>query len=219
MTSKITLYFDIVSPFAYIAFHALQNSPAFRSCTVSYVPIFLGGLMDSCGNTPPIRIKNKDIWINQERIRWSRYFRVPMIDHFPNDFPPLTLGVQRALCAISQRYPEKLVPAIASVYYAFWADGNSKVIQPEIFGPILEKVLGKKKTHEIIKDSTTSDIKSLLNENTDRAFRSGAFGLPWFECTNPQGEMEGFWGIDHLGQVADFCELERKFEPGFRALL
>jgi len=75
-----------------------------------------------------------------------------MIDHFPNDFPPLTLGVQRALCAISQRYPEKLVPAVASVYYAFWADGNSKVIQPEIFGPILEKVLGKEKTHEIIKD-------------------------------------------------------------------
>jgi len=27
MTSKITLYFDIVSPFAYIAFHALQVSP------------------------------------------------------------------------------------------------------------------------------------------------------------------------------------------------
>lgn len=219
MTSKITLYFDIVSPFAYIAFHALQNSPAFRNCTVSYVPIFLGGLMHSCGNTPPIKIKNKDIWINQERIRWSRYFRVPMVDHFPHDFPPLTLGVQRALCAVSQRYPELLVPAIASLYYAFWADGNSKVIQPEIFGPILEKVLGKERTHEIVKDSNTSDIKSLLNENTDRAFRSGAFGLPWFECTNPQGEMEGFWGIDHLGQVADFCELERRIEPGFRALL
>ncbi|OJJ83868.1 putative 2-hydroxychromene-2-carboxylate isomerase [Aspergillus glaucus CBS 516.65] len=219
MTSKITLYFDIVSPFAYIAFHALQNSPAFRNCTVSYVPIFLGGLMHSCGNTPPIKIKNKDIWINQERIRWSRYFRVPMVDHFPHDFPPVTLGVQRALCAVSQRYPELLVPAIASLYYAFWADGNSKVIQPEIFGPILEKVLGKERTHEIVKDSKTSDIKSLLNENTDRAFRSGAFGLPWFECTNPQGEMEGFWGIDHLGQVADFCELERRIEPGFRALL
>jgi len=39
-----------------------QNSPAFRNCTVSYVPIFLGGLMHSCGNTPPIRIKSK---INQ----------------------------------------------------------------------------------------------------------------------------------------------------------
>lgn len=159
-----------------------------------------------------------------------------MVDHFPHDFPPLTLGVQRALCAVSQRYPELLVPAIASLYYAFWADGNSKVIQPEIFGPILEKVLGKERTHEIVKDvcfhpgpaiisiliagqSNTSDIKSLLNENTDRAFRSGAFGLPWFECTNPQGEMEGFWGIDHLGQVADFCELERRIEPGFRALL
>lgn len=63
------------------------------------------------------------------------------------------------------------------------------------------------------------EIKSLLSANTGRAFKAGAFGIPWFECTNSQGETEGFWGIDHLGQVAGFLGLDRSVEKGFRASL
>lgn len=62
-------------------------------------------------------------------------------------------------------------------------------------------------------------IKGLLASNTERAFKSGAFGLPWFECTNSKGETEGFWGIGHLGQVADFLGLDRTADKGFRASL
>jgi len=76
---KITLYLDTVSPFAYIAFHVLQvstqrhesyqgqqrakrcyqNNPVFRECSITYIPIFLGGLMKQCGNTAPINITSK----------------------------------------------------------------------------------------------------------------------------------------------------------------
>lgn len=64
-----------------------------------------------------------------------------------------------------------------------------------------------------------AEIKSLLTSKTDEAFKSGAFGLPWFECTNSKGQTEGFWGIDHLGQVAEFLGLRRQEDKGFRALL
>jgi 2-hydroxychromene-2-carboxylate isomerase len=63
------------------------------------------------------------------------------------------------------------------------------------------------------------DIKAILTSNTDQAFKIGAFGLPWFECTNSKGETEGFWGIDHLGQVVDFLGLDRSVDKGFRAVL
>lgn len=66
---KITLYVDIVSPFAYMAYYILrvspppglspstlvtsilthhaptQHDPIFATCDVKYIPIFLGGLM------------------------------------------------------------------------------------------------------------------------------------------------------------------------------
>lgn len=36
-----------------------QNSPTFAKCNVTYVPIFLGGLMHACNNTAPINIKSE----------------------------------------------------------------------------------------------------------------------------------------------------------------
>ncbi|KAL5341299.1 thioredoxin-like protein [Aspergillus crustosus] len=216
---KITLYYDIVSPFAHIAFHILRNSPTFSQCEVTFIPVFLGGLMNACGNTPPIRIKNKDKWINVERLRWARYFSVPISETTPEGFPPLTLAVQRALTAISQQAPAKLVSVTEAVYNEFWIKGNGRATQLEVFAPIFEKTLGETQTKAVLEAANSPDIKARLSANTQQAFDSGAFGLPWFECTNSKGEKEGFWGIDHLGQVVDFLELDRSLDRGFRAVL
>ncbi|KAL2808599.1 thioredoxin-like protein [Aspergillus granulosus] len=216
---KITLYYDIVSPFAYMAFHILRNSPTFSKCELTFVPIFLGGLMSMCGNTTPISIKNKSKWINVERLRWARYFSVPIAEKAPEGFPQLTLGVQRALTAISQKAPDQLAPATEAIWNEFWVKGNGKATQPEGFIPILENVLGKAEAKAIVEAANGPEIKARFSANTQQAFDSGAFGLPWFECTNSKGETERFWGIDHLGQVADFLELDRSVERGFRAYL
>ncbi|BDD58571.1 hypothetical protein MAP00_003838 [Monascus purpureus] len=216
---KITLYLDVVSPFAYIAYYVLRNSPTFARCDINYVPIFLGGLMHACNNRAPIQIKNKDKWIDKERLRWCRYFSIPMVESTPEGFPPLTLATQRALCAISLKWPDKFIPVTDALYHSFWVEGNAKIGQPEGFLPVLERVLGKDGAEEVFKASTLPDVKERLVSNTSQALKSGAFGIPWFECTNTLGETEGFWGVDHLGQVADFLGLERSLDKGFRASL
>jgi 2-hydroxychromene-2-carboxylate isomerase len=61
--------------------------------------------------------------------------------------------------------------------------------------------------------------KELLSKNTDKAFADGAFGLPWFVCTNREGKKEAFWGVDHMGQVTTFLELEKPKGGGWKAML
>lgn len=61
--------------------------------------------------------------------------------------------------------------------------------------------------------------KQALKANTDQAFADGAFGLPYMVCTNATGQTEGFWGVDHMGQVLRFMGLERPREGGWKALL
>lgn len=73
-----------------------------------------------------------------------------MISQMPEGFPPLTLPTQRALCAISLKFPEKLVPTLEAFFRSFWADGNPKIGQPEGFVPVLEKVIGKNGTQEVL---------------------------------------------------------------------
>lgn len=91
-----------------------------------------------------------------------------MIERIPDGFPPVTLEAQRALCAISQKFPDKLVPALESLYSAFWLDGDSKVSNPETFVPILERVLGKKEMGEIV--TAVSAINNSPTVVSDNAY-------------------------------------------------
>jgi 2-hydroxychromene-2-carboxylate isomerase len=93
---------------------------------------------------------DKDAWIGKERIRWARYFSVPMVEHTPEGFPPVTLATERALCAVSLKSPGKLVSTIEALYYSFWVQGNTKIGQVEGFSPVLESVFGKDGAQEIL---------------------------------------------------------------------
>lgn len=86
---------------------------------------------------------DKDIYINKERKRWAKYFGVPIIENVPEGFPPMTLAVQRALCAVSQLFPDKLPEALEALFNTFWIEGNINIGKSEVFDPILERVLGK----------------------------------------------------------------------------
>ncbi|KAF3076478.1 Glutathione S-transferase kappa 1 [Trichoderma lentiforme] len=147
---KIRLNVDIVSPFAYIAFHVLRTSPVFAKCSITYVPIPLGGLMKQCNNEAPINIRNKDKWIYKERIQLARRFSVPMATSYPESFPPKTVNIQRALCAISQRFPEKLEAAIDALYRTLWAENNGKIGQVEVLKPLLDDLLGVNNSQQIL---------------------------------------------------------------------
>ncbi|KMU79920.1 hypothetical protein CISG_08202 [Coccidioides immitis RMSCC 3703] len=216
---KITLYVDVVSPFAYLAYYITRHSPVFAKCEVSYIPVLLGGIIKATNNNSPLYIKNKDKWINVERLRWSRYFNVPVTEGTVKGFPIQTLAVQRALCSVAAETPSKLVPCLDALYKSLWVEGNPDVGKPEGFTPILSQVLGEEAAEEAVRKSTTEEVKKMLLANSERAVTSGAFGLPWIECTNSEEKVESFFGVDHLGQVAAFLGLETSSDKGFRCVL
>ncbi|KAK0740812.1 thioredoxin-like protein [Schizothecium vesticola] len=225
---KITLYVDIVSPFAYMAYYILRHDPVFANCDVKYIPIFLGGLMHKCGNTAPMNIKNKDKYISLERLRWSSAFSIPIATEMPPDFPALTLPTMRALAVLYEEGggvdgdQSKLVAALDALYAATWVERRA-THKVDVLRGVLGGVLGVEEAERVLQASTTTG-KALLLKLTDSAFDAGAFGLPWMVCTNPgTGATEGFWGVDHLGQVAQFLDLPipktAGDKAGWRALL
>jgi 2-hydroxychromene-2-carboxylate isomerase len=216
---KIALYVDIVSPFSYMAYWTTRHSPILSNVEISYIPMFLGGLMKACDNRPPLDIRNKDKWIDVERLRWSSAFKIPMTKTTPEGFPVLTLQTMRAMCALQILDESKLPLALDALYESFWVQANSAVGKPDGFELILDKAIGKELTGKVMKDMNGKDAKARLMSNTDLAFNNGAFGLPWWQCTNTEGKTESFWGFDHFGQVAEFLGLDRSGQEGMRAML
>ncbi|KAF2831918.1 thioredoxin-like protein [Ophiobolus disseminans] len=216
---KIKLYVDIISPFGYIGFHLLQNSPVFKQCEITYTPILLGGLMKACGNTPPLNIKNKSTWITTERLRWSTYFSIPMSNSAPPNFPINTLPIQRVLCALQIVHPDSLPAALARFWQDFWVDWKDPLKPGNLLSIVAEVLGSEEEARRVVESTKSEECKKRLSANTEEAFAEGAFGLPYFVATNAKGETERFWGVDHVGQLCDFMDLERAGGRGWRALL
>lgn len=215
MAGKITIYVDIVSPFAYMGWHVLRHSPAFANTAITPVPIFLGGLFKAVGNITPISVKNKDKWIDAERKRWSRLFHVPMCAATPPGFPISMLKPDRALAFLHASHPSHVPAALDALFHEFWGreTSNVAVAQPEGEGgflAVLKRVLPEDVWKEVSEGWNGEVAKKRLVENTNQAEAGDVFGLPWFACENENGEKEGFWGVDHLGQVVRFMGLEQR---------
>ncbi|KAE8453491.1 hypothetical protein EG329_010352 [Mollisiaceae sp. DMI_Dod_QoI] len=219
---KVTLYVDTVSPFGYEAYYILRNDPVFSKCEITYIPVFLGGIMKACGNIAPISIKNKDKWINTERLRWATLFNIPMQTETPPNFPPMTLTIMRSLCAFTILHPGKegqgiLTKTLDTLFKAYWVE-HRKTHEKDVLSELLGEVLGREEGGKVL-EIAAKEGKELLAKNTDQAMADGAFGLPWFVATNSQGETEGFWGVDHLARLTEFLGLERPKMGGWKALL
>ena len=64
------------------------------------------------------------------------------------------------------------------------------------------------------------EAKKALRDNGDEALKEGCFGLPWFVAENEKGQKEGFWGVDHIGQVMEFLDVKLESEGGrYRSML
>lgn len=88
--------------------------------------------------------KDKDKWINTERERWARAFSVPMCNGMPPNFPPLTLHIMRALCAIQYRDGEsqdRLLKALDALFHEYWVKKNL-THKPETLKSVLDEILG-----------------------------------------------------------------------------
>ncbi|KUJ23111.1 2-hydroxychromene-2-carboxylate isomerase-like protein [Mollisia scopiformis] len=219
---KIKLYVDTVSPFGYEAYWILRHDPVFSKCEIEYVPIFLGGVMKACGNPTPISIKNKGTWIGTERLRWAKAFNVPMKKDIPPNFPPMTLTIMRGMCALTLLHPGKegqgmLIRCLDRLFEAYWVE-HRRTFEKDVLAEVLTEVVGKEETEKILA-MVPKEGKELLAKNSDLAFKDGAFGLPWFMATNSNGETEAFWGVDHLGQVAQHLGIEKPQMGGWKALL
>lgn len=91
--------------------------------------------------------------------------------------------------------------------------------QPDTISSALTAKFGGSEAKQVMEKIGAPEVKKALSTNTEKAMDDGAFGLPWFVATNANGETEEFWGVDHMAQVVEHLGLDRKQEPGLRAML
>ena len=182
MSNHIDFYFDIISPYAYIAYKKILRH---ENIIFNYKPIFLGGIHNLAGIEAPAFNKFKmrnmvnDCNLvsekNNIKFKWN------------SNFPINSLNIMRGYLCINE---DKKNDYLNAFFDAYWKD-NQDLSKVENFTKLLSKI--KIDSEEFFKSIKEQPIKNELIRLTSEAFEKEVFGAPTFIVNN-----KIFWGQDRL---------------------
>ncbi|MDD3651348.1 2-hydroxychromene-2-carboxylate isomerase [Immundisolibacter sp.] len=186
MTTPITLYFDLVSPYAWLALHTVDDIRAATGREVIVTPVAFGAILKRHGQPAPVDIPGKRAQIFDD-IRWRAAERgLPFTGPPAHPFNPLH-GLRLCLAVMDPAVRTVLARQLAD---AAWSQGRD-LQQPQV---VLD-VAGHCGLPQAWAEAQLTDpgIKQALIDSTGQAADRGVFGVPTFAL---DGRL--FWGNDRI---------------------
>jgi 2-hydroxychromene-2-carboxylate isomerase len=188
--TPITFHFDVISPFAYLAFEHLPEALEGCSHVVEYRPVLFAGLLKAHGHKGPAEIEPKREWTFRQVDWLARKLRqASMRMPTPHPFNPLPLLRLGLACGPAGRLPNRRV--VEALMRHVWQAGGADPNEPGRL-QALTAVLAPQR------DPASEEVKAELRALTDAAVARGLFGVPTFEAL---GRL--YWGLDALPMLRE----------------
>ena len=189
---QVEFYYDLVSPYSYLAYTQLENICEERGAELVLRPMLLGAVHKAAGIKAPIETKAKSRYQWRDIHRWAEHYEVSL--EFPEPFPFRTLKTMRAAVSCSGR--GELEAFTREAFALYWQEGGAPegLEGTDEDGPIssVARRIGAD-PEKILEGAAASENKRALKDATEEALERGVFGAPAFFV---DGEM--FWGNDRL---------------------
>ncbi|MDA8778761.1 2-hydroxychromene-2-carboxylate isomerase [Candidatus Pelagibacter bacterium] len=185
MSSHIDFYFDIISPYSYIAHKKIQKIIEQQKIIFNYKPILLGGLHNLAGISAPAfnKYKIKNMQSDCELVSKKNNISFKWNLKFPIN----TLSIMRGYLSVEDSQKEDYLNIF---FNAYWRDNFDLSSEKEL-SKLLEnlKIDSKIFFDKISQQSIKDNLKQLTND----AFEKEVFGAPTFIVND-----KIFWGQDRL---------------------
>jgi 2-hydroxychromene-2-carboxylate isomerase len=187
---QITFYFDVISPYAYLAFVHLPQALQGISYQVTYKPVLFAGLLKHHGQLGPAEIPPKREWTYRQ-VQWLASqlkieLQTPAAHPF-NPLPLLRLAVARGTNGLPNRY------VVETLFRHVWCSGQDAE-DPQRIAALTELLKPSQ-------DPNSADVKAMLKELTESAIQAGVFGVPTFKVDDKL-----FFGLDSLPMLAAYLK-------------
>ena len=182
MSNHIDFYFDIISPYAFIAY---KNIIKIKNIKFNYKPILLGGLHNLVKITAPAfnKFKLKNMKNDCELISKKNKINFAWNSKFPIN----SLYIMRGYLFVEEN---KKNDYLKTFFNAYWQDNIDLTNEENIVKLLNNLSIDHKQFFEGI---TKQEIKDELKNITNEAFKKDIFGAPTFAVNN-----KIFWGQDRL---------------------
>ena len=180
---RIVFHFDVISPYAYLAFEHLPQALEGCSYAVEYRPVLFAALLQHHAHKGPAEIEPKRAWTFRQ-VHWlAAQLGIPCDTPAQHPFNPVAL-----LRLIVASGPNRRV--VDAVFRHVWrggADAGDRFRWAELAAQLAPP-----------RDPNSEEVKAELRSNGEAALAQGIFGVPTFEC---DGRL--FWGLDALPMLRD----------------
>jgi len=185
MSNYVDFYFDIISPYSYIAHKKIQKIKKKHIITFNYKPVLLGGLHNLAGISAPAfnkyKMKNMQSDCQLVAEKNNIFFKWNL------KFPINSLSIMRGYLTINENQKEEYL----NIFFdAYWKDNLDLSSESELSKLLKILNIDSEIFFEKIKYQS---IKDNLKELTSDAFKKEVFGAPTFIVNK-----KIFWGQDRL---------------------
>ena len=193
----LTFHFDVISPFAYLAFERLPQALEGLSHSIDFQPVLFAGLLGHWGQKGPAEIEPKRAWTFRH-VHWLAHrYRITMHTPAQHPFNPLALLRLALACASEGRTPSRHV--CEQVFRHVWC-GGADAGDPARLAALTAQLAP-------VRDPAGEAVKQALKDATAQAIAKGVFGVPTIEV---DGRL--FWGVDALEMVAAYLRGDPWFD-------
>ena len=185
MSNHIDFYFDVISPYSYIAHKKIQKIRENQKTIFIYKPILLGGLHNLAEINAPAfnKFKMKNMQSDCELVSKKNDISFTWNSKFPIN----SLSIMRGYLSIDDSQKEKYLDVF---FNAYWRD-NLDLSSEQEFSKLLDTLeIDSNIFFDKIKQQS---IKDDLKKLTSDAFEKEVFGAPTFIVNN-----KIFWGQDRI---------------------
>ena len=175
---RITFWFDVVSPFACLAFHRLPQELVGLSYEVAYRPLRRAGLREHWGHGTSAELAPRGVWTLRHAHWTAQRHGIALCTPARLPFEPDALLRLALACGPNRRVVE-------AVFAHVWRAGGDPCDTSRL--ATLTAQLAPRR------DPAGAAIGAELHAATDEAIGRGVFDVPSFEL---DGRL--FWGLDAL---------------------
>jgi len=192
-----TWYFDVISPFSYLALGEIEQLA--QRITITYRPVLFAALLEHWKHLGPAEIPPKRIHTYRLVLFEAQRRGIPF--RFPPSHPFNPIKPLRLLAALDAA-PE----AVRIVMDCIWRDGLDLSLEENWKTTCAALGLDPMQALELI---NAAETKAKLRANSDTAVAASLFGVPTLQIGD-----ELFWGADALPMARAYLDDPAMFKSG-----
>ncbi|MBK8263473.1 MAG: 2-hydroxychromene-2-carboxylate isomerase [Nannocystis sp.] len=199
--ATLELYFDFISPFAYLAWERLPELAARLGRRIEPIPVLFAALLGHYGHLGPAEIPPKRAYIFKQVLRRAAERGIVVTPPPAHPFNPL-LALRIAGLPLDGGTRLRIIDAF---FRATWGGGggiaDEAAVKRALAGAGVDPA-------PLIAAAGAPAAKATIRASTDAAIARGVFGVPTIFA---DGEL--FWGADSLEDLERFARGEDPIDP------